>query len=146
MNLAEIENEWEKDSVIGNDLSQASLDTPKLHAKYLRALTRARVLAKKSQQEQYTLLKKKWLYYEGKMSKEELEAEGWDPDPFNGLKVLRGQMDYYYNADPEIQESEKKIEYYKNRIEILKEILDNLKWRHQVIRNAIEWRKYESGG
>lgn len=146
MKLTEIEKEWETDSVIGHDLSQASLDTPKLHAKYLETLTKARALYKKTEHQHYSLLKQKWLYYEGKMSEEEVKAAGWDPDPFNGLKVLRGQMDYYYNSDPEIQASEAKLDFCKNRIEVLKEILDNLKWRHQVIRNAIEWRKFEAGG
>lgn len=146
MKLTEIEKEWEKDCKIGTDLSQASLNTPNLHAKYLDLYTKARVLHKQAEQAQYNLLKDKWLYYEGKMSKEELDERGWDPDPFNGLKVLRGQMDYYYNSDPEIQASEKKIHFYKGRMEILKEILDNLKWRHQTIKNAIEWRRFEAGG
>jgi len=26
-----------------------------------------------------------------------------------------------------------------------KEILDNIKWRHQTIKNMIEWRKFTSG-
>jgi len=93
-----------------------------------------------------TLLKQKWLYYNGKMSQEEILASGWEPDPFNGLKILKGEMEYYYNADPEIQRSVEKIEYYKTIISTLTDIVDNLKWRHQTIGNMIRWRQFEAGG
>ena len=54
-------------------------------------------------------------------------------------------MDYYYNSDLDIQKSEEKIQYYKTLIEVLTEIIDNLKWRHQTIRNIISWKQFESG-
>ena len=92
-----------------------------------------------------SLLKEKWLYYNGKMSQEELEERGWDPDPFNGLKVLKGEMDHYYDSDPEIQKSEELIEYWKTTRDTLTDIIDNIKWRHQTIRNMIAWRQFESG-
>jgi hypothetical protein len=55
-------------------------------------------------------------------------------------------MEYYYNADPEIQRSVEKIEYYKTIISTLTDIVDNLKWRHQTIGNMIRWRQFEAGG
>ena len=55
-------------------------------------------------------------------------------------------MDYYYDADPEIQKSEEKIEYYKNTVSVLTEIVDTIKWRHQTIGNMIKWKVFESGG
>ena len=80
------------------------------------------------------------------MSEEEIIEKGWSPDPFNGLKILKGEMDYYYDADPEIQKSEEKIEYYKNTVSVLTEIVDTIKWRHQTIGNMIKWKVFESGG
>ena len=91
------------------------------------------------------LLKQKWLYYNGKMSQEEIEKTGWDYDPFDGLKIMKGEMDYYYDSDTEIQQSEEKIQYWKTLIDTLTEIVDNLKWRHQTIGNMIRWRQFESG-
>ena len=52
-------------------------------------------------------MKQKWLYYNGKMDQEDIEKLGWKADPFDGLKILKGEMNYYYDADPEIQDSEK---------------------------------------
>ena len=54
-------------------------------------------------------------------------------------------MDHYYDTDPEIQESELKIEYYKNVIDTLSEIISNVNWRHQTIGNMIKWKQFESG-
>ena len=74
-----------------------------------------------------------------------LEGKGWDPDPFDGLKVMKGDMEHYYNADPEIQRSEEKVEYWKTVISTLQEIVDNVKWRHQTIGNIIRWKQFEAG-
>ena len=100
---------------------------------------------KRSEFSQKTLLKKKWLYYNGKMDQDEIAKMDWDPDPFNGLKILKGEMDYYYDSDPEIQKSEEKIQYYKATIDSLTEIINNINWRHQTIKNMIEWKKFQSG-
>lgn len=54
-------------------------------------------------------------------------------------------MDYYYDSDPEIQESEELIQYWKTYVETVTEIIDNLKWRHQTISNMIRWKQFESG-
>ena len=67
-------------------------------------------------------------------------------DPYKGgTKPLKGDMDYYYDADPEIQKSEEKIQYYKTIVDTLTEIIDNLKWRHQTISNIIRWKQFQSG-
>ena len=79
------------------------------------------------------------------MDHETLQELGWDPDPFNGLKILKGEMDYYYDSDPEIQKSEEKIQYYKTVIDTLTDIINNINWRHQTISNIIKWKQFESG-
>ena len=138
---------WSSDCVIGQtSLDESSRQTPLLHAKYLELLSTAKLRLKKAEQEQKVLLKDKWLYYNGKMDQTEIEEKGWKPDPFDGLKILKGEMDYYYDSDPEIQHSVEKIEYIKTIIDTLNEILNNVNWRHQTISNMIKWRIFESGG
>lgn len=147
--MKELENildMWSKDSVIDNvKLDDVSRETPKLHAKYLQLLSVAKIQLKKCEFKQKTLLKEKWLWYNGKMTQEEVEEKGWDPDPFNGLKIMKGEMDYYYDSDPEIQKSEEVIQYWKTIVDTLTEILESVKWRHQHIGNMIRWRQFESG-
>ena len=145
-NLQQILEMWKTDSVIDEmNLDESSRDSAKLHGKYLEILSINRMKLKKAELEFKVLLKDKWMHYNGKMSKEEIDKKGWDYDPLNGLTVLKGDMDYYYDSDPVIQEAQAKIEYLKEVVDTLKEILDNVKWRHQTIKNMIEWRKFTSG-
>ena len=146
IDLNKVHDMWQKDSVIDNhSLDDTSRNTPKLHSKYLQMWSEAKLSLKRAEFEQKKLLKDKWLYYNGKMDRETLEEKGWEPDPFDGLKILKGEMDYYYDSDPEIQKSEEKIQYWKTTIDTLTEIIDNLKWRHQTISNIIKWKQFESG-
>ena len=85
------------------------------------------------------------MWYNGKLSHEEVLELSWDPDPFNGLKILKGEMEHYIEADPELVESEAKIQYLKTYIDTTKEIVENLKWRHQTIGNIIRWKQFEAG-
>ena len=74
MNLEKIREEWAKDSVIDKiDMDKVSLETPKLHSKYLDELSSKRLNYKKYEVEYNILLKKKWLWYTDKLSKEEID-------------------------------------------------------------------------
>jgi|TARA_E500000178_G_scaffold333431_1_gene368406 hypothetical protein len=145
-NLQEILEMWKADTVIDEvNLDEASRDSAKLHGKYLELISINRMKLKKAELEFKVLLKDKWMHYNGKLSKEQIDEKGWDYDPLNGLTVLKGDMDYYYDSDPVIQEAQARIEYLKEVVDTLKEIIDNIKWRHQTIKNMIEWRKFTSG-
>lgn len=146
IDLQKILSEWKEDCVIDHaHPDESSRRTPELHAKYLELLSETKLKLKQYEFKQKELMKLKWLWYNGKMSQEEVEELGWDPDPFDGLRILKGDMEHYVEADPELQDSEAKIEYLKSVIDTLKEILDNLKWRHSTIKNMIEWKKFEAG-
>jgi len=58
---------------------------------------------------------------------------------------MKGEMEYYYDSDPEIQQSEERVQYWKTVIETLTEIVNNLNWRHQTIGNIIKWKQFEAG-
>lgn len=146
MTLEQVLEEWATDSQLPrNNLDEASRQTPTLHAKYLTILSHTKLKLRKAEMDQKSLLKQKWLWYNGKMSEEEIKQLGWEYDPLNGLKVMKGEMDYYYDSDKEIQESELKIQYLKTLIDTLNEIVDTLRWRHQTIGNMIRWRQFEAG-
>jgi hypothetical protein len=147
LDLEAILTMWREDSEISEfNLDEESRKTPSLHAKYLEIHSLTKLRLKKAELDQKTLLKDKWLYYNGKMDEETIREKGWNFDPFNGLKVLKGDMDHYYDADTDIQQSEERIAYYKTIIDTLDEIINNLRWRHSIIKNMIDWRRFESGG
>lgn len=146
MNLDTIHEMWKKDSQIDEmALDEASRESAKLHSKYLELLSSHRMRLKKSQLEYKVILRDKFNHYGGKLSQEEMDSKGWEYDPLHGHTVLKGDLDKYYDADPIIQEHQAKIAYLEEVVDILKAILDNVKWRHQSIKNMIEWRKFTSG-
>jgi len=145
-NLENIIEMWKKDSVIDEmNLGDASRESAKLHSKYLELYSVNKLKLKKQELDFKVLLRDKWSHYNGKLSKEEIDEKGWDYDPMNGLTVLKGDMDKWYDADPLIQNAQLKIQYTQEICDTLKEIMDNIKWRHQSIRNAIDWHKFTSG-
>ena len=147
MTLELVREQWAADSQLPkNNLDETSRQTPALHAKYLTLLSNTKLKLKKAEMDQKKLLKLKWLWYNGKMSEEKIKELNWDYDPLDGLKIMKGEMDYYYDSDTEIQESEMKIQYLKTMIDTLNEIVNNLNWRHQTVSNMIRWRVFEAGG
>ena len=146
MNLEQLRNEWSKDCEIDDiELDKSSLEVPKLHAKYQEYLTN-NILTLKNLEFQYNLLlKNKWLWYNGKMSQEQIKELGWDDYPFDGLKVMKNDMQIWYNADTDLQAISGKVAYQKIVIDFLKECMQNITWRHQTIKNTIDWRKFMAG-
>ncbi len=146
MTLDELKKQWTEDCQIDDiELDNASLEVPKLHAKYQDLLT-SKILVLKQYQNKYSeLLKDKWLWYNGKMDEETVREKGWEPDPFNGLKIMKNDMQIFFNADKDLQEFNAKIEYLKVTVDFLKECMQNITWRHQTIRNTIDWRKFMAG-
>ena len=146
MTLDQILEMWKKDSVIDDiRLDEASKDGAALHSKYLELLSINKLQLKRRDAEFKILLKNKWLWYNGKLTKDQIDQLGWEYDALNGLKILKGELDYYYDADPHIQEANARIDYLKTMIDTLEEIISNIRWRHSTIKNMIDWRKFESG-
>lgn len=147
IDLDSILAEWKEDSAIPkHELDETSRITPALHSKYLEYLSLTKLRMKKAEFDQKVLLKDKYLYYEGKMSQEDIESRGWAYDPYEGVAATtKNFKEYYYDSDKEIQDSEMKIQYLKTIIDTLTEIVNNLNWRHQTIGNMIRWRAFEAG-
>ena len=146
MNLEQLKQEWEKDTQIDDiELDKSSLEVPKLHAKYSSLLADKLVTLKKLQLELSKITKLKWLWYSGKLSQEEIKSLGWNDDPFDGLKVMKSDYNYYFNADEDIQNLNGKIEYLNVCIQFLQKCMENITWRHQTIKNTIDWRKFMAG-
>ena len=144
--LEQILEMWKKDSEIDDvRLDEASKKSASLHSKYLELLSIYKLQLKKKEGEFNILLKNKWLWYNGKLSKPQIDALGWEYDALNGLKILKGEMDYYYNTDKDIILANEQIEYLKTLIDTLEQIMESVKWRHQTIGNMIKWRQFTSG-
>ncbi len=147
MNTEQILEMWKNDGQIDElKLDDTTIRMARIHSKYLELLTIAKMTRKKYDLEYKTLLKDKWLYYNGKLSKDQIDAFKWEYDPFGGLnKPLKGDMNYYYDADTDIQRSQALLEVQKIQVETIEEIMSTIRWRHQNIGNIIKWRSFEAG-
>ncbi len=147
IDLESILAEWKDDSQIAkHQLDETSRVTPALHSKYLEYLSLTKLRLKKAEFDQKTLLKDKYLYYEGKMSQADIESRGWAYDPYDGLSATtKNFKEYYYDSDKDIQDSEMRVQYLKTTVETLTEIVNNLNCPHQTIGNMIRWRQFEAG-
>lgn len=146
LKIEDIMEMWKKDCVLDPmQLSDATVQNARIHAKYLEMLTTSRLLLKRTEMQQKTLLRDKWLYYTGVMTQAEMDERGWDYDPFKGArKPLKSDMGYFYESDEDLQKSEAKIQYIKTTIEALESIMQTITWRHQSIRNLIETERMTS--
>jgi len=143
MTLDEIRIEIQKDM----NLDQASLDLeslkiPQLHSKYLNFLMDERLAVRKAENDYNVMMRVKWEYYTGKMSKEELAARGWEPF---SLKILRNDLDLYMNSDEDLSKLSCKLMFQKEKVSLLEEVIKELNTRHWKIRNAIDWRRFING-
>lgn len=147
MNVEDLLKMWSEDSKI-NDiaLDQTTIQTAILHSKYLELYTVAKLKYKKKDLDLALLKKDKWLYYNGKMTKDEMDSRGWAYDPFNGMaKPLKSDMEMYYNTDSDIVETKMQLEYIGSYVDTCKEILDTIRWRHQSIKNILDFKKFQAG-
>ena len=146
MTLEDVLVMWKDDSVIDEiNLDETSIKSAKLHAKYLELLSISKLRLRKKEMEFDAMKKDKWVYFEGKMTKDQMDERGWKYDPFNGgTKPMKSNMDYYYKSDSDLARLQAQIDYQKTLIDTLIDIMDNIKWRHQNIRNIIDWKRFVS--
>ena len=144
MKLSELQQHWQADCKLDEmALDAESLKIPNLHSKYLAWWNEERLNLKKYNQEYKHLYKLKWEYYTGKLSDEELERLGWEQ--FD-LKILRQDLDVYLDADRELGELQSKIDYTKQKVDFVENIIKQLVNRGYLIKNAIDFMRFQTGG
>lgn len=144
MNLEELQNLWSTDCVIDdNHFDRASVTTPKLHSKYLNYLIEYKLKHSKIKSDYNTMRARKFRYYRGELSREELTDLNWNQ--WQGIKPLRNEMDEFLNGDSDLNSLEIKSQYIQSIVEFLESIMQQIKSRDWQIRNAITWRQFVSG-
>lgn len=143
MSLTDLIKEWNKDAKVdstepGNEL----LKNPNLHAKYAEQLALHSLALKGARQRQNVVYRIRSDYYNGRMSREELEKNGLPPFQF----VLKGDVKTYLDADPALQESEKKAFVHEEAITFLTSVIKAINNRSYDLRGYIDWVKYIQGG
>jgi hypothetical protein len=136
--IEQVLENWEKDSVIDQtEPSRELIRIPLLHSKYLNVLTRSKLASKKAQFDYLQLKKKKWEYYTGKLSKDELDALGWEPFPF----TLKSDINLYIESDSDLIQLLKKKIIHDEIVSVVEAIMSELKSRTFQLRDVISWQQ-----
>lgn len=143
MKLEDIHSEWSKDSKINPlDLSGESLNTPKLHGKYLKIMSDERLKLRKLKANLSELVLAKTEYFTGKMDREELQRRGWEPF---SMRLLKQDVTAYLHADKDVVQLNLQIGLQEEKVDVLESILKTIANRGFQIKNYIDWKKFENG-
>lgn len=143
MEIDDIHDLWNVDSKIDDlELDQESLKIPQLHSKYMRIITEENSILNKMMYAHKMLERDKFEYYTGKMCDEDLKERGWEP---LNLKIMKNDVPRYIEGDKDIIRGLMKISDYREKVALLKSIIDSINSRSFIITNAIKWKKFISG-
>ena len=143
MDIEEIQSLWSEDSKIDDlELDLESLRIPQLHSKYMNILNAENRVLYRMTQTQKMLERDKLEYYLGKMCEEDLEERGWEP---LALKVLRADVPKYIEADKDVVRHLIQIADQKEKVTLLRSIIESVNSRSFIINNAIRWKQFTNG-
>lgn len=147
MNIETLLEMWSADSKIDEvNLDESSIKGASMHAKYLELYSLAKMRLKKKELDMAILKKDKWMWYNGKMTQEQMDDKSWEYDPFDGMtKPLKSDMDMFYRTDTDVATLQLQIDCQQTLVDACKEILDTIRWRSSTIKNIIEFRKFQAG-
>jgi hypothetical protein len=141
MNLDQIQEMWQKDSVIDPDnLHDESLKIPQLHSKYYTIYNTISLLREKAKESYNRIRLERHNYYTGKAP-----AEVYVQEPFPYKVREKDAIQRHMEADERLNTIDMKIKYYDVTLKFLEEIIRNISGRTYQIKNAIEWQKFQSG-
>jgi hypothetical protein len=143
MNLDELKTMIKKDLEIDQTaLDAESSRTPQLHNKYLVMFMDERLKLKRMASELSILRRNKWLYYTGRMSKEELAQFGWEPFELN---ILKTEADEMIESDAEYIKASEKVNFQEEKVAYLESVIKIVQNRQWQIRAMIDWLKFTQG-
>ena len=141
MNLDQIQEMWQKDSVIDPDnLHDESLKIPQLHSKYYTVYNTITLLREKARTSYSKIKLERYNYYTGKA-----EPEIYAEEPFPYKVREKDAIQRHMDADDKLIKIDLKIKYYDSTLKFLEEIIRTISNRTYQIKNAIEWHKFQAG-
>jgi hypothetical protein len=142
MKLEDIIQQWEQDVKIDRtELDAESIKIPSLHNKYYKIYIKEKIQLKAEEQDYKLYYKLKHEYYTGKLSKQDLDENGWEPFQF----VLKNDLSIYLEADKDLSEKLLKLQVQKEKVQFLEDIIKTLNGRGFLIKNAVDFIRFTSG-
>ena len=143
MTFDELKEMVKKDiSLDETQLDRESARTPQIHNKYLLFFMEEKLSLTRMETDLDVLRKKKWLYFGGKISQDELDENGWEQ--FD-LHILKNDIDRMIEADDQVIKQKLKVEYQREKVNYLENIVKIINNRQWNIRSIIDWAKFTNG-
>jgi len=144
MTFDEIFEEWKKDSVIDpSNLAMESLNTHVLHGKYYKYYIDEKKLYNKAQAEYDRLKVQKFEFYRYGETAETRE-KGWKL-PEGGARMTDKTVEPYLATDPDLVKLTLAISNSREKLHLLKDITKTVLQRSFLIKNALEFMKWQQG-
>ena len=141
MNLESLQEMWKTDSVLDDDLhDNDSLKIPQLHAKYMEYYNTFSLMKSEREIGLNRITREKWLYYKGKAP-----AAIYKEMPFDLKLTTKEEISMFISADEDIGKIQYKIGYITQVLCFLDGVLRQINNRSFHIKNAIEWKRFQSG-
>lgn len=143
MNLSDIKKMVFDDVQIDNtSLDRESSIIPQQHNKYLSILSDEKLILARYEADLNILKKRKWLYYSGKLSEQELAEYGWEPFE---LSILRNDVDRFLESDTDIIDLALKVALQKEKVNYVESVVKLISNKIWSIRASIDWIKFTQG-
>lgn len=143
MKLEDIMNMWSEDAGLQRDkIVEHSINTSKLHAKYLKIYITERNIFKARENELKVLKREKYEFYTLGPTVETQE-KGWKL-PAQG-KIIKSEVAMYIESDPDMIALTQKIEIQKAKADFCSQVIDVLNRRSFTIKNIIDYEKFING-
>ena len=141
MNLEQIQEMWQKDSVIDPDnLHDESLKIPQLHSKYYTIYNTITLLRERAKETYNRVKLERYNFYAGKAP-----AEVYEEEPFPYKVREKDAIQRYLEADEKLVSVDLKVRYYDVMLKSLEEVINNISNRTFQIKNASEWHRFQAG-
>ena len=141
MNLDEVQEMWQRDSVIDPDnLHDESLKIPQLHSKYYTLYNTITLLREKARETYNRVKLDRYNYYTGRAT-----AEVYAEEPFPYKVRDKEALQRHMDADERLNKIDLKIRYYDVMLRFLEEVIKMISNRNYSIKNAIDWNRFQAG-
>lgn len=122
-------------------LDDESIRTPKLHSKFLGILGDEALKLKQIQNLYKKIYLDRWKAYNGKQTDKYYQTYGIIHE-----KVLKSELNMYLDADEYICELKEIVDIQTQIVDFLEKTIKEINSRTFHLKNAIDWRRFESGG
>lgn len=140
--LEDLMDNWERDSKVDStEPGKEVIRVPVLHNKYNKFLSQHNLALKKCVMDVAKMRKLKWMYYNGKLTQEELEKFGWEPFPF----TLKADLNIYMDADDDLQRLNAKKALHEECVSFCTNVMKELNNRTWQLRSFMDWEKFIMG-